>query len=419
MLRIKYLKKLENSLKNKKITFLIGARQVGKTTLLKQLCKNLKNYAFLPCDEIALKEFESAADLLNYFSLKNNINFSQIKYLILDEIQLVKNIALFLKDLNDNYHFKIFASGSGSLSIFKGIAESLIGRKEIINVYPFSFAEFLQIHNKPVLSLKELTPNIIKIYHNLFLEYLKYGGYPEVITTSDLKQKISILSLMCKSYFQQDIYYYLKHGDLYAFEKFYKLIANSITSLQKFDALRQKIKVHVSKVKEFSFILKNTFILDLLAPFVHSEKKEIKSHLKIYFNDIGIINSIWNNFELIPERKGKLIENYVLNELRKNKKDFQQLYFWRKKSQVEIDFVINNLTNSKLIPIEVKAGSTDIIPQSFRSFWHDYKNKIDFFIVLNKDIYKKRQLENFKVIFMPYFYIGIFLSHLKESLINS
>jgi len=414
IIREYYLRILKKSLKNKKICFLVGARQVGKTTLLKQFTKNLKNYAFLSCDEIGLKNFESTTDFLNYFSVTKGVNFEKITYLILDEVQVINNISIFLKDLHDNYNFKIFASGSGSLEIFKGISDSLIGRKEILKIYPFSFFEFLQAKNTKIINCKNLTPSVIQIYENFFEEYLLFGGYPEVVMSQTKKEKIKNLLSIYQSYIEKDLREYILTKDLFAFEKFYKLISGSICSLQKIDKICKEINVHRDKIEKFSFILKNTFIIDLIPPFVEKINKEVHSHKKIYFSDIGFINSVLESFFVSADKKGKLIENFILNEIKKFISMHQLLqifkvYFWRKKSQTEVDFVIKNLEKNKLIPIEVKSKSTDVIPKSFDSFYDFYGDRVDFFVVFNKNIFKTRKLHDKKVLFLPHFCVdGIF-----------
>ena len=407
--RDNYLEILKKSLTNSKITFLIGARQVGKTTLLKQFSRELENYAFVPCDKLSLKKFESAEDLLNAISLNQGVDFQKMNYLILDEIQMIENISIFLKDLHDNFNLKIFASGSGSLEIFRGISDSLVGRKEIINIYPLSFYEFLQSKNTPIIPPKKATRSVMDTYLVFLEEYLSFGGYPEVVLAKGKTEKMKVLLSIYRSYIEKDIKEYLQSGDVFSFEKFYKLIAASICSLQKIDNICKEISVYREKVEKFSFILKNTFIMDLVDPWVSNTAKEIKSHKKIYFSDTGFMNSSLESFLISKDRQGKLIENFVLSELRKSisKKELSEIlkiYFWRKKSQTEIDFVIKNLKNGKLIPIEVKSKSTDVIPKSFKSFLDLYESQTDFFVVLNKDVSKERMIKGKRVLFLPYFY---------------
>jgi len=413
--RDNYLNILKKSLTNSKITFLIGARQVGKTTLLKQFSQELKDCTFVSCDKLSLRKFESAEDLLNNISLKQGIDFQKINYLILDEIQMIENISIFLKDLHDNFNFKIFASGSGSLEIFKGISDSLVGRKEIINIYPFSFYEFLQSKNTPIISPKKATKSVIDAYLSLSEEHLTYGGYPEVVLAKGKTEKMKVLLSIYRGYIEKDIREYLQSGDIFSFEKFYKLISASICSLQKIDNICKEISVYREKVEKFSFILKNTFIMDLLDPWVSNTVKEIKSHKKIYFSDTGFINSSLESFLISRDRQGKLVENFVLSELRKaisekGLSEILKVYFWRKKSQTEIDFVIKNLKNEKLIPIEVKSKSTDVIPRSFKSFLELYESQTDFFVVLNRDVLKERMIQGKRVLFLPYFYAESLIS---------
>jgi len=379
---------------------------------LQQFSKYLKkDFVFISCDEISLLNFTSAKDFLNYFVFTKNIDFKAVKYLLLDEIQAVNNISLFLKDLHDNFNFKIFASGSGSLQIFKGISDSLIGRKEIIRIYPFSLAEFLLAKKISLPSLKNFTPVLTDFYLPFLEEFLLYGGYPEVVIALSKKRKIKNLLSIYKSYLEKDIKEYINNKDIFSFQKIYKLISSSLCSLQKIDSLSRETGVHHSKIKEFNFILKNTFTVDFLQPLVKNPLKEIKSHKKIYFSDLGFINSSWESFVISTEKKGKLLENFVLQELKKSQMkndllDLRKIYFWRKKNQTEIDFVIKNLENDQLIPIEVKSKDTDIIPKSFQSFYKAYAKDIDFFVVFNKSVKKIRKLEDKKVLFMPYIYAG-------------
>lgn len=410
---------LQKSLKNRKICFVIGARQVGKTTLLKNFMQNFledteNNPVFLSCDALALKKFESAEEFLQYFMLQKNIDFTKITHLFLDEIQMVENITLFLKDLHDNYPFKIFASGSGSLQIFSGISESLIGRKEIINVYPFSFQEFLSSKQVPYIPLQKSTNTSVSAYQSYIKEFLLYGGYPEVLLQKSISQKISTLAELYRSYSEQDIRYYLAQKELSAFQKFYAHITGSIGSLFSVDSFCQKINISRKKVEEFAFLLQNTFLGIFLPPFVHNKSKELSSHSKVFFSDTGFINSIWGNFSLSPERKGLLVENFVLTELMKSKPEFLDLYFWRKKSQTEIDIIIKNAVNVTTIPLEIKSGNRDIIPRAFKSFFEAYGDTTPYGIVLTESLHKIRKYNGKKIIFIPYCYAGEIISMIEE-----
>jgi predicted AAA+ superfamily ATPase len=408
-LRNKKLQELRNSLENTKICFLIGARQIGKTTLLKKFMKEIqakKNISavFLSCDEVSLKKFESAREMLQYFSFEKGIDFTNVTHLFLDEVQLVENISLFLKDLHDNYPFKIFASGSGSFKIFSGISESLIGRKEVIKMYPFSFQEFLLSQNVPYVPFSQTTNTSILAYEKKAEEFLLYGGYPEVLLQKTPEKKIITLKNLYKSYSEQDIRYYIQQKELSAFDAFYSQITGSIGSLLKIDSFCQKLSISRKKVEEFRFLLENTFLGIFLPPFSQNKAKEVISHQKIFFSDTGFINSVWQNFSLSPERKGILIENFVLNEFQKNFSQLIDIFFWRKKSQTEIDFLLKNQLTGKIIPVEVKSSSTDVIPKAFRSFFEDYGDNIQYGVILNKDQYKMREFMGKKIFILPYFY---------------
>ena len=397
--------KVKQSLSHKKITFLVGARQVGKTTLMKHLQSQTKNSAYINCDDMYTQVFKNGSDFIEYICFEKKLMNNSVNTFFLGEVQSIKNISLLLKNIYDNTDLKIIASGSGSLEIFRGIGDSLVGRKEIIHMYPLSFEEYITSLNKN-MPQRTLSPNLIEAISKHADTYLMQGGYPEVVKQSSRQKTIQTIKDIYNDYLQRDIKEYLTTEDIVSFQKYYALVATSIGSLQKIDALKQMLNIHRTKVEKYNFLLEHTFITHIIPPFVTNPQKEITSHKKIYFHDVGFVNQSYNNFEPIGNQKGKIIENFVCNEIIKNKTDLQELFFWRKKSQVEIDFIIKDSLENTLIPIEVKTKSTDNIPLSFKSFYRDYGKHIKYFVVANKDVYTEREFEGKKVFFVPFWWVS-------------
>ena len=216
--RDNYLKRIKANLSKDKITFLIGARRVGKTTLIKEFQKKIPNkscFYFSFDDIVSLPLFTSTKHFLDYLRLKKDRDFDKIEYLFLDEVQNIPNIEVIFKDLVDNYKkFKILASGSGSFEIFHNIKESLMGRKEVIYIYPITFNEFLNYKNENIQTWKKHWYSELFIEKkNLIEEFLRFGGYPSVICASTEEAKFHELKNIIDTWLDTDIRLILQKED--------------------------------------------------------------------------------------------------------------------------------------------------------------------------------------------------------------
>ncbi len=363
---------LLDSLFDRKISIIAGARQVGKTTLLKQLKQYLINkypiYYFTLEDMDILNLLNESPK--NIFTLVNKNN----SIVMIDEIQYLNNPTNFLKYLYDEHKndIKLIVTGSSAFYIDKKFKDSLIGRKRLFILRPLSFKEFLFFKNKKDL-INSITRNSINIIHKrelytLFNEYCIYGGYPEVVVNNSIETKREILSDIVYSYIKKDI---LEAG-IRKEDKFYallKILSTQIGSIVNKNELAKTIGVSTTAIEDYLYVMRKSFYISLVSPFYSNIRKEIIKMPKVYFLDIGVRNQLIKNFGIISLRqdKGHIIENILYNELcRKYGNDIK---FWRTKTGLEIDFILDNKA------IEVKYSCNYIKQRGINAFKREYPKK--------------------------------------------
>lgn len=405
-----YLQHIKAELSNDTILFLIWPRQAGKTTLLLNLEKHniiTSNHIFISLDEYFAKSFSTVEDFLDFiFITWNNYNPD---YIILDEIQTINNIGILLKWLYDKIkreqkNIKILASGSWSLQIFKWISDSLIGRKSVIHVYPFSFQEVIEYKGYDIdhIFSKPLSPSIIEKLLKERNEFLLFGGYPKVVTQPDKTKKLRIIKHIYEDYIHKDISFFLKHEELPNFHKLLTHIAYSVWNLTKQHTIAKSLSIPVSQVKKFLFVLEQTFLLQHIPSFGKNKHKEIIKHAKCYFVDMGILRMLLWIPSLGWEIQWKFTENFVIMEFTKNLSDLHKIYFWQNKNGSEIDVVIENIESWKITPCEIKTWSRTTMPIIFKSFYQTYREQIDHFRVYTKDTYQQKTYNDKKIQFLSY-----------------
>ncbi len=415
--REKYLKKIIEELNDfSTILFLIWARQVGKTTLLESLLYfnyiKEKESLFLYWDELINYNIDNYENLLAY--IKSKIDLEKLKYLIIDEAQYLENIGLSLKILIDKirkkeFNFKIIVSGSGSLNMFKWMTDTLTWRKVVIHVYPFSFEEFLLVKwEKDIYSYSDYK---IKKYLEYFKEYSIFWWYPKVVLTKDPEKKFKIFFNLLNDYIFKDVVLLLKQKEIIKFREFLKIIASKVGSTINISSLTEELWISRNILEKYLFVVENTFLLEKVEGFVWwKASKEIKKKFEIFFNDLWMLRFLlWIN-EWVWDLKWKVIENFVFNELNFYKKSFEQIYFWQTRNKAEVDFILQNKINFKLIPIEVKSANRDNFTESYNNFFDKYIDQIDFWIFTTKEIYKIREKNNKNIIFIPYIFLFSLLS---------
>lgn len=381
---------LEKQKDNNKITILTGARQVGKTTLMRKLYETFQkthDVMFLDLDIYSMFEKVSTYEnCINTLKL-NGYKTSQKKpyILFLDEFQRYADISRMLKNIYDHHsNIKIYASGSSSLAINEQVQESLAGRKRIIHIYPLCFSEYLnfiekddlmqQIDRLPEIRSDNLTDLMPEVFQALE-KFLIYGGYPEVVLSSD-KEKADVLVSIFDLYVKKDLVDFLRVERIKHAKTLIRHIAVNNGKEAKYSEMAQVAGIDEKTVKNYIEILKETFLISVHSPWFTNRNKELVKMPKVYFSDNGVRNYFINNFNPVALRSDMpfLFEGFVISELIKKGVSADHIKFWRTKNKDEVDLIIDN--GSGIRPVEIKFKK-NLKSSDFKGLYKFNKNYPD------------------------------------------
>lgn len=397
---------LKGHLDKKEISIIVGPRQVGKTTLMKELIVHIQKIGgksiFLNLDYEPDKVYlESQDSLINKLHLEFG---NQHAYVFIDEIQRKKDAGLFLKGLYDiDLPYKFIVSGSGSLELKESIHESLAGRKRMFELSPIDFFEFIDFRTDYAYTNRLQDFFVIEKTKtaDFLKEYLNYGGYPRVILSSTTTEKSQVISEIFSSVIERDISILLNINRPDAFSLMIKLLSSQNGMLVKHSELAKQVGVSASVIKKYIWYAEKTFITYTLSPFSSNKQKEILKSPIPYFYDIGMRNFSIGQFGSVPQSTGFIFQNIVANMLRSSLEPIQSLHFWRTTNGAEVDFII--CRQNETIPIEVKYSDMDEVEvtRSLRSYIEEYEPKVAY--VVNKSFSGSRNIKNTQVIAIPFY----------------
>jgi predicted AAA+ superfamily ATPase len=307
------------------------------------------------------------------------------------------------------------------LEIKKKFTDRLTGRASRFNIHPLSFGEYLffagkeeekrnlQEINLEKLLTKGITKEIEKIFQYLKDEYQKlyenfsiFGGYPKVVLAEETSLKMKVLNEIYSTYVRKDIRDIGGISDIGGFNVLTKLLAFQIGSLVNESELTQSAGISRPTVRRYLFLLENTFVCHQLLPFFTNRRQEVVKMPKVYFEDVGLRNSIINDFRLINERQndGFLIENSVFCQLLKKLPDFWEIHFWRTERKNEVDFILLG-EKKEIVPIEVKYTNFHhpFIPLNLKLFINKYQPKKA--MVVTKNYLSKARFNSTQIVFVP------------------
>ncbi len=353
---------IEDKLFKGKVIVLAGARQVGKTTLLKQILRNKEGVLWLNGDEMQVQNLFNNASADRLLS-----EFGNNKIVILDEAQRIKDIGLRLKLIADaDSDIQMIATGSSAFELANKVNEPLTGRKWEYQMFPLSFGEMVAHHGK----MKEM---------RMLPKRIVYGYYPEVVTNEG--NEVEILKLLTDAYLYKDILSWenIKHPD--KLQTLLRALAYQVGSQVSFNELSQMCSLDSKTVERYVTLLEQCYIIFRLPSFSRNLRHELKASRKIYFYDNGIRNALIADYSAPEIRQdiGALWENFVVSERMKCNEYYRRWvnrYFWRTTQQQEIDYLEEGGGKLQAYEIKWNARKKATITKTFTDAYPDTAFKV-------------------------------------------
>jgi len=381
------------NLKDKEVIDILGARRVGKSSVLKLIIKELKNNNWLYInfeDPFFVKNRNSSIIEELTETYKNHFN-SSLHYLFFDEIQSIKNWESVIRKFRDGTDYKIFITGSSSKMLSGELATLLSGRHFSYKLLPFSFKEYLEFKNILFEKQKDFVLNkekIIKFFNN----YLNIGGFPEIVITENKE--------LLKQYFndvvEKDIIARHNIKDREVLEKMAFFLLSNSAKIISIASLKKAYDISYQKTVNYLKYFKESFIIFDIPKFSYSLKEQQKSQKKIYSLDTGLSNNVAFKFS---EDRGRVLENCVFLELKRKESD---IYYF-KNNVSEVDFVVKK-SNGYVDLIQVVWDlNEDNKNRELNGFKEALKKikKVENLIILTNDQDGELQLGKRKIQFKP------------------
>lgn len=359
---------IKNSLLKEKIVIIYGARQVGKTTLAKKILSEYGNEGrYYNCELLSVERglSEIEAEKIKAF-------LGDYKIVVLDEAQKIPNIGKILKIMVDTYpEMQIIATGSSSFDLLQKVSEPMTGRIFQFILYPFSVNEIIKYGDRQLLDAK--LENI-----------LRFGAYPGVFGLSE-KDAGERLNEIASNYLYKDILQVEGLKKSSVIKNLLQALALQLGDEVSLQELAATLGINRLTVQKYIDILEQSFVIFKLNAFSRNKRKEISKSIKVYFYDLGIRNSLIENFNPLEIRNdiGALWENFCIVERKKTNevnRRFANLYFWRTYDQKEIDLIEER--EGKLFGYEMKWKKDAV--KAPKDWLEEYK-EAEFSVVSGKN----------------------------------
>ncbi|MDR3089695.1 MAG: ATP-binding protein [Desulfobulbaceae bacterium] len=370
---------VEKRLFSGKALIVYGARQVGKTTLMNRLLAKAA-----PMNAVSLNGDmpDDRAVLADATPERLRLLLAGKKILFIDEAQNIPNIGMALKRIVDTMpETQVLVSGSSSFDLANKTGEPLTGRKFEYTLMPFSFSE--------LVSAADLATERAKVERRLL-----YGSYPEIVTHEDDAEER--LRLLAGSYLYKDIYALQAVRNVAVLEKLLRALALQCGSEVSNNEIGQLLGLDNKTVARYIDVLCQSFVLFVLPAFSRNARNELKRAKKVYFFDCGIRNAVIGNFLPLARRAdvGLLWENYLMSERYKwrlLRAPDTRAYFWRTRSQAEVDLVEESASGLAAFEFKWNEGKPARFPAAFTSAYPDARRLVvnranyDMFLTESKE----------------------------------
>jgi predicted AAA+ superfamily ATPase len=394
--------RIESFLKYKEVVMITGTRRGGKSSLMKLICDDLIKKYKVPASNILYLNFEderfiefNSGDFAKIYELYLQINKPiGRKYFFLDEIQNVPGWERWVNRLYENENIKIFITGSNASLLRSEVSTALTGRNRVITNFPFSFREFLVYKSYRLEENDFYQTEKRAIIKGFFQEYLKLGGYPEIVKIND--------STLLEQYFKDIIYRDILPR--YSVKKIKEIrelclfLASNLGSIHSYNKLLSLIGVKsINTVKNYLEILEEVFLFFQINLFDYSIKRQIYNPSKIYIIDTALGNSISFKFS---ENIGHIYENLVFLELKRRNKE---IYYWKSKKGKEVDFLIKRgLDIEEAIQVSYNLNYKKTLDREIESLLLAKEEfKIKYLTIVTEDEDIEKEIGNVKIKIIP------------------
>jgi predicted AAA+ superfamily ATPase len=345
-------KKVVKRLESIPVVALLGSRQVGKTTLAKQIESQLQV-------ETIYLDLESQEDIIKLSQPENYFNQRKDKLIIIDEIQRMPELFPILRTVVDknrrNGRFIILGSASPELLLRS--SESLAGRISYFELHPFSLTEVVGFSN----------------YQELWLK----GGYPEMLMAKDIETSFQNRLDFIKTYIERDLPLLGLKISPIRMRNFIRMVAHIHGNIINYSDFSRSMAINNQVVKDYFDFLEQSFLIIRLQPFYYNIKKRLVKTPKVFFKDSGIFHAVTGieSFEDLEGYigKGNSWEGFVIQQIISVLKPNVEPYFYRTQDGAEIDLLLVK-GNKPVLGIEIKYSNTPKISRGTTVSLNDLGN---------------------------------------------
>ena len=393
---------IEPFIEFKEVVIITGPRRGGKSSLMKLICDDLIKKYKVPPSNILYLNFEderfiefNISDFAQIYELFLQINRPTGRlYFFLDEIQNVTGWEKWVNRLYENENIKIFLTGSNASLLSSEISTALTGRNRTITNFPFSFGEFLTFKNYRLQENDFYKTEKRAVIKSFFQEYLRLGGYPEIIKINDP----TLLEQYFKDIIYRDILPRYSIKKIKEIRELCLFLASNLGSIHSYNRLQNLIGVKsINTVKTYLEILEEAFLFFRINLFDYSIKRQIYNPSKTYIIDTALGNSISFKFS---ENIGHIYEDLVFLELKRRNKE---IYYWKSKKGKEVDFLIKKGLNiEEAIQVSYNLNYKKTLDREIESLLIAKDEfKIKHLSIITEDEETEKEIGNVKIRIIP------------------
>ena len=385
------LNQLKKTIIAPQVTVITGLRRVGKSTLLAQIAKKYlkEGYFYVNFEDERLLNFQ----VQDFDSLHETLIslFGEKKIFLFDEIQNVPEWERFVRRLHDQ-GYKFIVTGSNASLLSQELGTRLTGRSIRIDLFPFSFSEFLSFKKQKIPTFDILTTKQRGGLLNLTNQYIASGGIPDALKYQELK----IHQTLYNDVLYRDIATRYKLENVKSLKELAFYLVSNTSTLVSFNKLKELLKLgSVNTVKSYIDYLENSWLFFVVNKFAYSVKEQQIAAKKIYCIDTGLVSSVGFSFS---ENKGKLMENVVYLQL---KRKYQDIYYFKTAEDYEVDFFVPK--ENILIQVSQNFDSPETQRREIRALVATKKelNKVEKFVIVTESSKQTLKIDDLIIQIVP------------------